>query len=141
MSRMWFGLMAAVLAATAVSIQAQAPRQDGEWDVKMTMDMGGRSMEMPMRQCITKEQAKDPAKAIPNGPNGPTGCKLLDQKVVGQTVTVAMACDGPPPVKMNAQFTYKDDTYTGTMTTEAGGQTMALKINAKRLGDCVPGKK
>ncbi|MGE3177385.1 MAG: DUF3617 domain-containing protein [Vicinamibacterales bacterium] len=136
MTRAWSAAAACMLVAASVSLLAQPPRQDGEWDVKMTMDMGGRIMEMPVRQCITKEQARDPAKAIPSGPGAPSGCKLLDNKVTGSTVTVAMSCDGPPPMKMNAEFVYKGDSYTGTMTSESGGRTMTMKLAAKRLGDC-----
>jgi hypothetical protein len=136
MTRAWFGAAAIFLAATSVTVFAQPPRQDGEWDVKMTMEMGGRTMEMPSRQCITQEQAKDPARTMPSGPGMPSGCKVLENKVTGQTVTLAMTCDGPPPMKMNAELVYKGDSYTGTMTSETGGRSMTMKVAAKRLGDC-----
>lgn len=131
------GAATALLVAAAVPLFAQPPRTDGDWDVKVTIDMGGRTMEMPSRQCVTKEQAADPASAIPTGPQGqPHGCKVASHKVTGSTVSFSMTCDGPPPVKTDGEVTYKGDTYTGSLTTVSGGRTMVMKMTGKRLGDC-----
>ena len=53
---------------------AQGPRRDGKWEVKMQTEMPGMPMQMPpvtLTQCITKEQAADPQKSMPQvGPGG-----------------------------------------------------------------------
>jgi len=52
-----------------------------------------------------------------------------------------MACTGQMPMTGNAEIVYGTDAYTGTMKmiTSRGGQsqTMTMKYDAKRLGDCV----
>lgn len=134
---------AVALWLVAASAFAQPPRLDGDWDVKVSMDMGGKTMEMANRQCVTKEQAADPASSVPSGPQGQNGCKVVDHKVTGQTVTFSMTCEAPAPVKTDGEFIYKDDTYTGTLTTVSAGRTMVMKMVGKRLGDCTkaPAKK
>ncbi len=127
---------AAAFCLVAASAFAQPPRMDGDWDVKVSMDMGGKTMEMANRQCVTKEQAADPASAVPTGPQGQKGCKVVDHKVTGQTVTFSMTCDGPAPVKTDAELVYKGDSYTGTLTSVSAGRTMVMKLVGKRLGDC-----
>lgn len=131
------------LCLVAAPVLAQPPRVDGDWDVKVSMDMGGKMMEMANRQCVTKEQAADPARAVPTGPQPQSGCKMVSHKVTGQTVTFSMTCDGPAAVKTDGELVYKGDTYTGTITTTSGGRTMVMKMVGKRLGDCTnsPAKK
>lgn len=133
----------AAFCLVAASVFAQPPRMDGDWDVKVSMDMGGKTMEMANRQCVTKEQAADPANAVPTGPQAQNGCKVVNHKVTGQTVTFSMTCDGPASVKTDGEFVYKGDTYTGTLTSVSGGRTMVMKMIGKRLGDCTkaPAKK
>lgn len=136
MRLLFVGAAAALLLAAAAPALAQPPRLDGDWDVKISMDMGGKSMEMSNRQCVTKEQAADPASSVPTGPQGQNGCKMVSHKVTGQTVTFSMTCDGPAPVKTDGEFVYKGDTYTGTLTTASGGRSMVMTMIGKRLGDC-----
>jgi hypothetical protein len=135
MRRLLAGTAALLLAAVAPAL-AQPPRLDGDWDVTVAMDMGGKTMEMSNRQCVTKEEAADPAKSMPSGPQIQNGCKVVSHTVTGPTVTFTMTCDGPVPVKTDGEFTYKDDTYTGTLTSASGGRTMVMKVTGKRLGDC-----
>lgn len=124
------------LCLVAAPVLAQPPRVDGDWDVKVSMDMGGKMMEMSNRQCVTKEQAADPARAVPTGPQAQSGCKMVSHKVTGQIVTFSMTCDGPAQVKTDGELVYKGDTYTGTITTTSGGRSMVMKMVGKRLGDC-----
>ena len=57
-----------VVVGLSVSALAQSPRRDGRWEVKTEMEMPGMPMKMPAMtttQCITKEQAEDPQRSVP----------------------------------------------------------------------------
>jgi hypothetical protein len=145
------GIAACAAAAVSVSLLAQGPRRDGNWEVTMTMEMAGmpQGMSMPpikTTQCITPEEAKDPAKTVPQRPAGrggaanPDDCKVSDYKQDGNKISWAMKCEGAQPMAGTGEFIYTGDTYTGTMKMDMarGGQPMAvtMKYNGKRLGDC-----
>lgn len=128
------------LVGGAAAVVAQAPRQDGRWEVKMEMSMPGMPANMPpitTTQCITPEEAADPQKAMPQGGRGgQNDCKVSDHKVVGNKVTWTMKCEGAQPMTGTGEFVYAGDSYTGTMKMDSGGGTMAIKYTGKRLGDC-----
>lgn len=91
-----------VLASGSAAI-AQSPIRPGRWEVVMQMDMPNLPIKMPemkSTECITPEQAKDPANSLPRGPQDGRGsskndCKVSDYKVSGNTVTWQMACTSP----------------------------------------------
>ena len=141
--RLRSALMIAALAALAASVFAQGPRRDGNWEVKMEMSMPGMTMPaITTTQCITKEDALDPQKALQQAPSGRGGrggdqnCKVSDYKVEGSKVTYAMTCDGPEKMSGSGEFVYAGETYTGTMTVNVAGRGMTMKYSGKRLGDC-----
>jgi hypothetical protein len=124
---------------------AQGPRRDGRWDVKMEMSMPGMPAMPPMTttQCITKEEAADPLKSVPQGPQGrgsAPNCKMADYKETGNKINFVMTCEPPDGGTMTGELVYANDTYEGTMKMEMnrGGQAMAMtmKYSGKRLGDC-----
>lgn len=123
-------------------VVAQGPRRDGEWEVKMEMNMPGMPMTLPpttTKQCITPGDASDPKRALP--PQGRGGnqsnCTVSDYKVEGNVVSWSMACAGAQPMSGKGQFTYEQNAYTGTMTMDMQGRgTMTMKYTGKRLGDC-----
>ncbi len=139
-------LTVSALALTSALVFAQQPRRDGNWEIKMEMGMEGMPQGMPpitTTQCVTKEQAEDPSKMLPQGPgrgNNMGDCKVSDYKYVGNKATWSMACTGQMPMTGNAEIVYGNDSYAGTMKmiTSRGGQsqTMTMKYDAKRLGDC-----
>jgi hypothetical protein len=88
-------------------------------------------------QCITKEEAADPQKGLPQTGRGnnPSDCKLSDYKVDGNKVTWTMACE-KEQMKGTGEFVYSGETYTGTMKMNAQGQEMTMKYDGKRVGDC-----
>lgn len=144
------GTMLALAVAASATLAAQAgPRRDGNWEVTIQFsmpDMPNMPANMPpfkTTQCITKDDAADPMKAMPsNGRGAPsTDCKVTNYKTVGSTVSWDMSCTTPQPMTGHSEFTYTGDGYTGTMTTNMarGGQPMAMtmKYVGKRLGDCV----
>ena len=131
-------VVAGVLALAGSLFAQGPPRRDGRWEVKMEMQMVGMTMPpQTLTQCVTKEEAADPQKAMPQSGRGanPTDCKISDYKVDGNKVTWSMAC---PKDQMTGagEFVYSGDTYTGTMKMNAQGQEMTMKYSGKRLGDC-----
>ena len=128
-----------VAAALSVSALAQSSRRDGRWEVTTEMEMPGMPMKMPAMttiQCITKEQAEDPQRSVPQGRGAPNNCKVLDYKVTGNKVTWSMKCEGPEAMSGAGEITYGENTYDGVMKMERQGQTMTMKLAGKRLGDC-----
>jgi hypothetical protein len=123
----------------SVSALAQAPRRDGRWEVKTEMEMPGMPMKMPAMtttQCITREQADDPQRSVPQGRGAPNNCKVSDYKVTGNKVTWSMKCEGPDAMSGTGEITYGENTYDGVMKMVREGQTMTMKYTGKRLGDC-----
>jgi Protein of unknown function (DUF3617) len=138
---MKFGKLVWITVAVGLSVSAlaQAPRRDGRWEVKTEMEMPGMPMKMPAMtttQCITKEQAEDPQRSVPQGRGAPNNCKVSDYKVTGNKVTWSMKCEGPEAMSGTGEITYGENTYDGVMKMEREGQTMTMKYAGKRLGDC-----
>jgi hypothetical protein len=131
-----------VAGSLAALVAAQGPRRDGEWEVKVEMNMPGMPAGMPpntIKQCITPAEASDPQKAMPpqGRGRGNSNCKISDYKSEGNTVSWSMACEGAQPMTGKGQFVYAQDAYTGTMTMDMQGRgTMTMKYTGKRLGDC-----
>ena len=137
---MRYGLIAVtlVLAGTALSAQGSAPRRDGNWEVRIEMQMPGMPMNMPAQtvmQCITPQQAADPQSMAPPSGRGQNSCKVSDYKMEGNKVTFSLSCPNEG-MTGTAEFIYTADTYAGTMKMNMQGQSMSMKYDAKRLGDC-----
>jgi hypothetical protein len=136
----------AVLLTLSTMVLAQGPRRDGRWEVTMQMEMPGMPAAMPpftVEQCVTKEQANDPQRSVPQQPQrggGQSDCKTEDYKATGSKVSWTMRCTTPQPMTGTGEMTYTKDAYTGqmTMNMERGGQPMkmTMKMTGKRLGDC-----
>ena len=132
----------AVLAMLAgTTLAAQSPIRPGRWDVLMQMDMPNMPVKLPemkTTQCVTPEQAKDPANSLPRGPQngGKQDCKVSNYKVSGQTVTWDMACTMPVPITSTGEMTFTDDSYTGTVKINAPQGLLSMKVSGTRLGDC-----
>jgi hypothetical protein len=109
---------AIVLSVSSLSLAAQGPRQDGRWEVTVDMDMPGMPMKMPTQKvtrCVTKEQAADPQKAVPQATKEAGACKVSDYKTVGNTVSWAMKCEGAQPMTGTGELVYEGESYKGTM--------------------------
>jgi hypothetical protein len=137
-------LLAALAASIAVTVAiAQSPVRPGQWETSMQMEMAGSPIQMPaMRntRCVTPEDAKDPSRSLPTGPEGRGGqksdCKTSDYKVTGKTATWKMVCTSPQAMTSTNEMTFTDDSYNGTMKMESPQGPMTMKISGKRLGDC-----
>ena len=122
----------------AASLLAQGPRRDGKWEVKVEMQMPGMTMPaQTVTQCVTKDEAADPLKAMPQRGRGgdSSDCKVSDYKVDGNKVSWSMAC-AKDKMTGTGEFVYAGETYTGSMIMNTQGQTMTMKYSGKRLGDC-----
>jgi hypothetical protein len=136
-----------ILAVSVLAQERPAPRRDGNWKVTMEMDLPGVPQKPPpitFTQCVTKEDAADPAKLVPLTGRGeaPTmDCQVSDQKLNGAKVSWRARCEGLNPMTGTGEFVYSADRYVGTMKvrTSRDGQplTITMKYSAKRLGDCV----
>ena len=119
---------------------AQSPVRDGRWEVSTEIDMPGMPMKIPSMktiQCVTKDQADDPHQSVPRGQQDQAGdCKVSDYKIVGNTVTWTVKCEGKNPMTGNGEITYAIDTYDGWMKMKTSDAEMTMKYTGKRLGDC-----
>jgi hypothetical protein len=148
------GVVAAVVGISA-AVFAQGARRDGRWEVKMEMSSPDMPMQMPATTqtvCISKEDANDPSKMLPQAQGRGRGgmsdsCKMTDSKMEGNKVTFTMKCDPPQQGTINGEITYSADSYEGLMKMsmmmparggQGGGQpmNMTMKYTGKRLGDC-----
>jgi hypothetical protein len=133
-------LVMIVAVATAI---AQSPVRPGRWETTMQMEMAGSPIQMPAMKntrCVTPEDAKDPTRSLPSGPEGrgnqKSDCKMSDYKVTGSTATWKMVCTSPQAITSTGEMTFTDDTYNGTMKMDSPQGPMTMKITGKRLGDC-----
>ena len=132
------------LFATAAVI-AQSGMRPGQWETTMQMQMpnmpaGVQMPSMKNTQCITPDQAKDPASAVPRqsgrGRGGKDDCKVSDYKMTGSTATWTMMCTSPDKMTATGEMTFGDDSYTSTMKMVMAQGEMTMKTTGKRIGDC-----
>ena len=123
-----------VLALPAVCLAA-APMRDGYWELTTTMDMPGMPVKMAptkVKHCYTKEDVNDQRKTITTDKN----CTVTDLKQSGNKVTWKMKCTGENAGVFSGETVYSKDAYDSKMRMQTQGQTMNMKINGKRVGDC-----
>ena len=133
----------AIFAIFTVVAIAQGPIRPGRWESTMQMQMAGSPIQMPEMKntrCVTPEDAKDPSRSLPSGPEGRGGqksdCKMSDYKVTGNTATWKMVCTSPQAMTSTGEMTFTDDSYTGTMKMDSPQGPMTMKLAGKRVGDC-----
>jgi hypothetical protein len=79
-----------LLLGLSVSVFAQTPRKDGNWEVTMQVEVEGMPA-MPaktMTQCVSKEDVADPQKPLLGRTSG--NCTVSDHKVEGNKVSWSM---------------------------------------------------
>jgi hypothetical protein len=102
------------------------------------MEMKGMPMEMPAMKhtmCLTSKDMV-PQKAEKN-----QDCKMISNKVEGNTVTWVMQCkDKNGTMDTNGKITYKGGAFDGTVDMDINGkdgkQHMSQKMSGRRIGDC-----
>lgn len=120
---------------------AAAPNmKDGMWEITSKMEMPGSNVAMPqqtVRHCMTKKDVEDPKRTTPSA-GEQSRCKMTDYKLQGNTATWKVACEGQGTG--TGTITYSGDSYTGnqTMSMNAGGRPMNMKMNfsGRRVGEC-----
>lgn len=138
-------VIALALIATAALI-AQSPMRPGRWEITTQMQMPNMPVQMPemkITQCVTPEQAKDPANTLPRGPQPGRGtrkddCKVADYKLSGNKATWTMMCTTPDKITSTGEMTFADDSYAGSMKMVMAQGEMTMKVSGKRVGDCTP---
>jgi hypothetical protein len=128
----------------SVTLIAQSPVRPGRWETTMQMQMANSPIQMPEMKntrCVTPEDAKDPTRSLPTGPEGrgrqqKSDCKMADYKVSGNTATWKMVCTSPQAMTSTGEMTFTDDSYNGTMKADTAQGAITMKIAGKRLGDC-----
>lgn len=122
------------LALPSSSFAADTMR-DGYWELISTMEMPGMPMKMPptkIKHCYTKEDVKDQKKAVTTDKN----CTVTDLKQSGNKVTWKMKCTGKNAGTFSGETVFKGDSYDSTMKMQSQGQSMDMKVKARRLGEC-----
>jgi hypothetical protein len=125
-------LFALVLPATCCAADTM---RDGNWELITTMDMPGMPMQMPptkVTHCYSKEDVKDQKKTITTDKN----CTVTDLKQSGNKVAWKMKCTGKNAGEFSGETVFKGDAYDSTMKMQTQGQTMNMKVKARRLGNC-----
>ena len=140
-------LIALAMLATAAVI-AQSGMRPGQWEITTQMQMPNMpnlpaGIQMPSTkttQCITADQAKDPANTVPRqtgrGRGGKDDCRMSDYKTTGSTISWSMACTSPDKVTGTGEMTVGDDSYTSTIKMVMAQGEMTMKMSGKRIGDC-----
>jgi hypothetical protein len=129
-----------LLCAAGTAHPAGVDMKEGEWETSSETSMTMGAMSMPpmaskMTYCLTREDL------VPKTEKD-KDCKMLNQKVVGNTVSWRVVC-GKSEGK--GEITYRGTTYKGSfkLNSVEDGQTMTMnmKLAGKYLGPCPNGRK
>lgn len=118
---------------------AFAELKEGLWEITTQVEMKGMPQSMPpttIRQCITHKDA------VPQNKDKNYDCKVINQKISGNTVSYTVECKGKEAVmETSGTTTYTDTFMNGSSTTsfKMKGQPemkMSSKIKGKYIGAC-----
>ncbi len=138
----WAGMAGGIFLLVAPGLAlAAVDMQEGEWEGTVVTTMEAEGMTMPpmtstVINCLTKKDL------VPNpNPDQANNCRVLDQKVAGNTVSWRLVCEQEGgKMEGSGEMTYHGTSYEGTMktTTQAEGQTMTalMKLSGRHLGVC-----
>lgn len=125
------------LAAVAAPLPAQAAAETGDlWEDTIEMNLPG----FPARPQVHKRCSARGVDAVPMADKD-NHCTMTDVKRSGGAMSWKMSCAGNPPTTGSAEMVYEgSDRYRGTMTMNAEGRTMTMKMSGKRIGECDAGE-
>lgn len=120
--------------------------EEGNWEISTRMEMPGMPFAMPPtkhNQCITKKDL------VPDSSQKGQDCKVLEQKVAGNTLTWRIRCqDKDGTMEGEGSITYAGKAYEGTMQARMKAKdgevnTMKFQYQARHTGACKspPGKR
>ncbi len=114
---------------------------EGKWEITSKVVMEGLPMAVPpvkTSMCLSNKEAV-PQKAQKN-----QDCKMISNKVVGDTVTWVMQCkDKNGTMDSEGKITYRGSSFDGTvivnMKNSKGNQKITQNMHGKRIGGCQEG--
>ena len=108
---------------------------EGQWEITTTMDMPGMPAEAMKPHTVTTCLSK--SDYVPKADQEKSDCKMVDQKIDGDTVSWTMVCKESSG---KGTVTYAGDSFSGLMesTMKEGGKemTMKMKMDGRRIGAC-----
>ncbi len=131
-------LVAVFVAAWATAAIAAPNMTEGKWEITTKMQMEGMPMAMPpvkVNMCLNNKET------VPQKPQKNQDCKMISNKVEGNTVTWVMRCkDKHGTSDSEGKITYNGDSFDGkvimTISSQEGNHQMTQKMSGKRIGDC-----
>jgi len=109
--------------------------KEGQWEITTTVDMPGMPAAAMKPHTVTSCLSKKDY--VPQANPNKGDCKMLDQKIDGNTVSWNVACK---ETSGKGTITYAGDTFSGLMesTMKEGDKemTVKMKMDGKRIGEC-----
>lgn len=133
-------LFALILLGVAGTAYSAVDMKEGDWEISSETSMKMEGMAMPAQAdkstyCLTREDL------VPKSEKD-KDCKVVKQKVVGNTVSWRMECK---KVEGEGEITYRGSTYKGNfrmkMVEDGRTMNMNMKLAGKYLGPCPKGQK
>jgi hypothetical protein len=135
------GLSAVLLGVVLLAADqaaAEPPFQEGKWEITTRMEMPGMPFTPPpmtFQQCLTGE------KAVPQKEEPGQKCKMVEQKISGNTVNWTVRCKSSRGTsEARGEVIYEGDRMKGTtrITSNEGGEQMTMTSHMKghRIGPC-----
>jgi hypothetical protein len=131
-------LFTLVLVITSVSAEVK----EGLWEITTKTEIKGMSVQMPAtttKQCFTKNDMVPKPEKQEQGQE----CRIIDQKISGNTVTYNLECKDKSGaiIEIFGKSTYKGNTFDGTTNTtmkskDQGTMQMISKTSGKYAGPC-----
>jgi uncharacterized protein YceK len=114
---------------------ASVNMNQGQWEITTTIDMPDMPAAAMKPHTVTSCLSK--TDYVPKTNPQQSDCKLVDQKLDGNTVSWGVACKESSG---KGSITYAGDTFSGLMesTMKQGEKEMTfkMKMDGKRIGDC-----
>ena len=116
----------------------------------MQMQIAGMSDHMPpttFTNCVTPEQARDPAKdimeSLQKAQKGGENCQLTKHEISNRTAHWTVECTGEQRIQSNGEIVFDNDVaYHGVIKSNMQGpqgtMTMTQTIAGRRVGECNP---
>lgn len=121
------------LAVTTFAGETKSTMKPGNWSITIQMKMPGMDMPpMTFTRCITQQDADNPQ---PPSDKSAEGCKILDHKMEGNTLTWKMKCDAQN-MTGDGKITFGPESYSGEGHMKAGDVEMSQTFEGKYLGAC-----
>lgn len=114
---------------------ASVNMNEGQWEISTTMDMPGMPEAAKKAHTVTTCLSK--SDYVPKTAPEKSDCKMVDQKIDGNTVSWNMVCK---ETSGKGTITYAGDSFSGlmesTMKEEGKEMTVKMKMDGKRIGAC-----